>query len=107
MFLKVETTPCNDGRASYEPKIATSSGSASNAARMRVKASGCTSTSESTNTRTDPFARAAPALRAAAGPMPAGESTTITSSGGSAAARIASTQRSTVGGRSVAGMIAL
>ena len=45
--------------------------------------------------------RAAPALRAAAGPIPAGESTTITSSGGSAAA--GSPPRTVDRGRAVGG----
>jgi hypothetical protein len=107
MFRKVDTAPCRDGTSSYDPKIAARLGSASNAALILVKTFEWTRTSESTKTRMSPVARVAPALRAAAGPIPAGESTTMTSSGGLSAARIASTQRSMVGGRSVAGMIAL
>ena len=47
-------------------------GSAANAARIRVKTSGWTTTSESTKTRIEPVACIAPTLRAPAGPMPAG-----------------------------------
>jgi hypothetical protein len=86
MFRKVDTTPCMDGWSSYDPKMAASSGSASKAARMRVNTSGCTATSESMKIRIEPLARVVPAFRAAAGPMPGGPSTTITSVGASVAA---------------------
>ena len=74
---------------------------------MRAKASRWTSTSASTNTSTSPAARRAPALRDTAGPASGGSSTTISSSGGPSAASTAARQRASVGGRFVAGMIAL
>ena len=84
-----------------------SSGSASNAALMRLKTSRRTMTSESMKTSTEPVALSAPALRAAAGPAPAGSSMTMSSSGGSSAARMAARQRPSVTGWSVAGTTTL
>ena len=103
----METTPFAAGASSYEPNTATRPGSEANAARIRSNASAWTSTSESTNTSSEPAARAAPALRAAAGPDRGGASTTMISSGGPLARRIAATQRSSVAGSSVAGTITL
>ena len=71
--------------------------------RSRRSASGWTSTSASTKTRISPSQRRAPALRAAAGPLPGGSVTTSTAWGSSERAS-AARQRSSVGGASVAGM---
>ena len=86
---KPETAPASGGESSYEPKSATSSGCPAKVSRIRREPSAWGRTSASTKTRMSPVARAAPALRAAAGPGSSARSTTTISSGGWSAFRIA------------------